>query len=87
MVYGSDLCEMLGLFHDIAEAIGLFNEQKIAALEKFKIAYENRMRREKRKEREQQEEEKKRNEIEDEQMQAVRKHNTELLMRTGDLQQ
>ena len=43
------------------------------------------MRREKRKEREQQEEEKKRNEIEDEQLQAVRKHNTELLMRTGDL--
>ena len=66
MVYGSDLCEMLGLFHDIAEAIVLYNEQKIAALEKYKIAYDNRVRREKRKEKEQREEEKKRSEVEDE---------------------
>ena len=49
MVYGSDLCEMLGLFHDIAEAISMFNEKKVAELEKFKIAYNNRVKRDKRK--------------------------------------
>jgi len=50
MVYGSDLCDMLGLFHDIAEAVGMYNVKKIAELEKFKIAYNNRVKRDKRKE-------------------------------------
>ena len=85
MVYGQDLCEMLGLFHDIAEAVALFNEKKVAELEKFKIAYNNRVRRDKRKEKEVAEE-KKRNELEDEEMTGVRRHNTELLVRNADLQ-
>ena len=66
MVYGSDLCEMLGLFHDIAEAAGLYSEKKMAELEKFKIAYNNRVRRDKRKEEEAKNEEKKRDLDEDE---------------------
>ena len=52
MVTGSDLCEMLGLFHDLAEAINELNIKKIGELEKYKIAYNNRVRRDKRKEKE-----------------------------------
>ena len=59
MVYGSDLCDMLGLFHDIAEAVGMYNVKKIAELEKFKIAYNNRVKRDKRKEQEKKTEESK----------------------------
>lgn len=59
MVCGSDLCEMLGLFHDLAEAVNEFNAKKVAELEKYKIAYNNRVRRDKRKEQEQAEESKK----------------------------
>lgn len=59
MVSGSDLCEMLGLFHDLAEAVNEFNAKKVAELEKYKIAYNNRVRRDKRKEQEQAEESKK----------------------------
>ena len=47
MVCGHDLCEMLGLFHDLAEAIDQTNRVKIAELEKYKIAYNNRVRRDK----------------------------------------
>lgn len=50
MVLGSDLCEMLGLFHDLAEAIDLLNVKKVSELEKYKIAYNNRVRRDKKKE-------------------------------------
>lgn len=77
MVCGSDLCEMLGLFHDLAEAIYNLNIKKITELEKFKIAYNNRVRRDKRKEQEEQEE-KKRVIEEDERFATIRKHNTEL---------
>lgn len=76
MVCGSDLCEMLGLFHDLAEAINELNVKKIGELEKYKIAYNNRVRRDKRKEKDDQEEEKKRDEQEDEKFVVVRKHNT-----------
>lgn len=64
IVYGSDLCEMLGLFHDIAEALVFFSDLKMAELEKYKIAYNNRVRRDKRKEQAQKQEEKKRLESE-----------------------
>ena len=47
MVCGHDLCEMLGLFHDLAEAIDYTNRAKIAELERYKIAYNNRVRRDK----------------------------------------
>ena len=50
MVCGSDLCEMLGLFHDLAEAQVAANVLKVAELEKYKIAYNNRVRRDKKKE-------------------------------------
>ena len=79
MVCGSDLCEMLGLFHDLAEAINEVNIKKLQELEKYKIAYNNRVRRDKRKEQEKQEEEKKKEELEDEKFKAIRKHNTDLL--------
>ena len=52
MVYGQDLCEMLGLFHDLAEAVNDLNIKKVAELERYKIAYNNRVRRDKRKDKE-----------------------------------
>jgi len=58
MVCGSDLCEMLGLFHDLAEAVNELNVKKIGELEKYKIAYNNRVRRDKRKEEDDKEESK-----------------------------
>ena len=66
MVCGTDLCEMLGLFHDLAEAINEANVQKIAELEKYKIAYNNRVRRDKRAEKKEEEEVKKKDDEEDE---------------------
>ena len=87
MVCGTDLCEMLGLFHDIAEAINVLNHTKIAELEKFKIAYNNRVRRDKRREQEQKEEDKKRDEIDDEKFAAVRKHNSQMLLENERLKQ
>ena len=39
MVNGNDLCEILGLFHDLGEAIHAFNVKRIAELEKYKQAY------------------------------------------------
>lgn len=59
MVCGNDLCEMLGLFYDMTEAINILNEKKVAEMEKYKIAYNNRVRRDKRREQEQKEEEEK----------------------------
>ena len=50
MVSGADLCEMLGLFHDLAEAVTTVNVHQIAELEKYKIAYTNRLRRDKKRE-------------------------------------
>ena len=50
MVCGNDLCEMLGLFYDMTEAINIINEKKVAEMEKYKIAYNNRVRRDKRRE-------------------------------------
>ena len=78
MVPGTDLCEMLGLFHDLAEAVHAVNAKSIAELEKYKIAYNNRIRRDKRKQ-EQEAEEKKQADIEDEQFNMIRKKNTDLL--------
>lgn len=47
MVCGSDLVEMMGLFHDLAEAINELNIKKISELERYKIGYNNRVKREK----------------------------------------
>ena len=47
MVCGNDLCEMLGLFHDLAEESKVVSSKKIEELEKYKIAYNNRVRRDK----------------------------------------
>ena len=47
MVCGNDLCEMLGLFHDLAEASRAGTLKKLEELEKYKIAYNNRVRRDK----------------------------------------
>ena len=85
MVFGSDLCEMLGLFHDLAEAIGEINAKKVAELEKYKIAYNNRIRRDNRKKQEVVEEEKRHNEADDEKFVALRQHNTSLLMENSRL--
>ena len=80
MVCGHDLCEMLGLFHDLAEAIDQTNRVKIAELEKYKIAYNNRVRRDKKQQTQQAEEEKKRDTLEDEKFALIRKHNTDLAL-------
>ena len=84
MVYGNDLCEMLGLFHDLAEAVHEVNAKKVAELERFKIAYNNRVCRDKRKEQEAKEE-KKKTEEDDERFAIIRKHNTDLLNDTNNL--
>ena len=47
MVCGNDLCEMLGLFHDLAEENRATLLKKLEELEKYKIAYNNRVRRDK----------------------------------------
>ncbi len=86
MVYGCDLCEMLGLFHDLAEAVNEVNIKKVAELERYKVAYNNRVRRDKRKEKETQEE-KKRAEEDDEKFALIRKHNTDLLKQSNDLRE
>lgn len=80
MVCGNDLCEMLGLFHDLAEAVFDINAKKITELEKYKIAYNNRVRRDKRKEQEAEEEKKKGVQSVDEQYDGIRRHNTALLV-------
>jgi len=52
MVCGTDLCEMLGLFNDLAEAANELSANKIKELEKYKIAYTNRVIRDKKKDEE-----------------------------------
>lgn len=47
IVSGNDLCEMLGLFNDLAEAANELSAKKIRELEKYKIAYTNRVIRDK----------------------------------------
>ena len=47
MVCGNDLIEMLGLFHDLAEESRGMLLHKIEEMEKYKIAYNNRVRRDK----------------------------------------
>ena len=84
MVYGNDMCEMLGLFHDLAEAVYELNIKKVQELEKYKIAYNNRVRRDKRKEKEENEE-KKRFEEDDESLKLLRKHNADLLYENENL--
>ena len=78
MVTGSDLVEILGLFHDLAEAINELNIKKIQELEKYKIGYNNRVRRDQKRKEQEKVEEKKRNEEEDEKFAAIRSHNSEL---------
>ena len=80
MVCGTDLCEMLGLFHDLAEAVNELNAKKISELEKYKIAYNNRVRRDKRKEEEEKQVTKSQNLEDEEKFSVIRKQNTELLM-------
>ena len=78
MVSGSDLVEILGLFHDLAEAINELNIKKITELEKYKIGYNNRVRRDQKRKEQEKMEEKKRNEEEDEKFATIRNHNLEL---------
>ena len=78
MVSGSDLVEILGLFHDLAEAINELNIKKISELEKYKIGYNNRVRRDQKRKEQEKLEERKRNEEEDEKFATVRAHNLEL---------
>ena len=85
MVCGNDLCEMLGLFHDLAEAMTVYSIKQLAELEKYKIAYNNRVRRDKRRQAEEKEEEKKREVDDDEKFAPIRKHNTDLMLKNQDL--
>ena len=86
MVCGSDLVEMIGLFHDLAEAINELNIKKITELEKYKIGYNNRVRRDQKRKEQEKLEENKRNVEEDEKFVMVRKHNTEMSQQMGAYQ-
>ena len=66
MICGSDLCEMLGLFHDLTEASVCVNLEKINMLEKYKVAYNNRVRRDQKKEVEEKKEQNRQEEENDE---------------------
>ena len=46
-VRGSDMCQLLGLFFDLAEASQFRYKAQIAELKKYKTAYGNRLKREK----------------------------------------
>ena len=48
MVPGSDLCDILGLFFDLAESMEVKHTRQKDALEKYKKAYNNKVKREKR---------------------------------------
>ena len=52
MVSGSDLCDILGLFFDLAESMDAKFAMEREVLEKFKLAYNNKVRRDKKKEKE-----------------------------------
>ena len=75
MVCGNDLCEMLGLFHDLADAGRQSTQRKLEELEKYKIAYNNRVRRDKK----QAAEKKKVADENDDYVKELRTHNTSLL--------
>lgn len=47
VVRGSDMCELLGLFFDLAEAGQQASQQQISELTKYKTAYNNKLKREK----------------------------------------
>ena len=47
MVPGNDLCDILGLFFDLAGSMDVKQQKEIETLEKYKIAYNNKVRREK----------------------------------------
>ena len=47
MVPGNDLCDILGLFFDLAGSMELKQKKDIEVLEKYKVAYNNKVRREK----------------------------------------
>lgn len=82
MVCGNDFCDMLGLFFDLAEAMQILQKQKVEEMEKYKIAYNNRVRRDKRR---QEEEEKKKEEDDDEKFAVIRKANTQLTVQNQTL--
>ena len=82
MVCGTDLCEMLGLFHDLAEKVNELNVKKISELEKYKIAYTNRVIRDK-KDKEEKQISKNPNPEDDEKVSIIRKQNAELVMQNA----
>ena len=47
MVPGNDLCDILGLFFDLAGSMDVKQQKELETLEKYKIAYNNKVRREK----------------------------------------
>ena len=47
MVPGNDLCDILGLFFDLSGSMDVKHQKEIETLEKYKIAYNNKVRREK----------------------------------------
>ena len=48
MVPGNELCDILGLFFDLAESMEVKHNKQKDALEKYKKAYNNKVKREKR---------------------------------------
>ena len=82
IVSGNDLCEMLGLFNDLAEAANELSAKKIRELEKYKIAYTNRVIRDK-KDKEEKLISKNPNPEDDEKVSIIRKQNAELVMQNA----
>ena len=79
MVPGNDLCDILGLFFDLAESMEVKNNKKLDALEKYKIAYNNKVRREKR-------EKEKNIEDNDPRFKTLREANTKLAQEREEIQ-
>ena len=80
MVPGSDLCDILGLFFDLAESMEVKHSRQKDALEKYKKAYNNKVKREKR------EKEKGAIEEDDPRFKTLREANTKLTQESEEYQ-
>lgn len=79
MVSGSDLCDMCGLFFDLAESLNFKWQKNVEALEKYKIAYNNKVRRDKRAK------EKGEDDENDPKLKTIREANTKLMQEKEEL--
>ena len=79
MVPGNDLCDILGLFFDLAESMEVKHQRQKDALEKYKKAYNNKVKREKR------DKEKGTSEIDETRFKALQDANTKSMQENEEL--